>query len=142
MSRIPTELARQTIERAGNRCEYCCLSQSGQEAAFHIDHVIPIAADGPTILTNLALACVSCSLRKGSRQTVIDPESKTESPLFNPRKDLWLEHFRWDGVQIIGLTPTGRATVVALGMNRKLILAIREEEMIRGRHPPSVSTGS
>jgi hypothetical protein len=47
MSDTPVVLTRQVVERAGNRCEYCGLSQLGQEATFHIDHVIPRAADGP-----------------------------------------------------------------------------------------------
>ena len=57
-------------------------------------------------------------------------------PVFNPRVDSWAEHFRWDGERVLGLTPAGRATVEALKMNRLLILAIRREELLRGRHPP------
>jgi 5-methylcytosine-specific restriction endonuclease McrA len=64
MSDIPAALADLVRLRARGRCEYCQLSQLGQEAAFHIDHIIPRAANGPTVETNLALACVSCSLRK------------------------------------------------------------------------------
>jgi hypothetical protein len=40
------------------------------------------------------------------------------------------------GVRVVGITPTGRTTVMALQMNRPLALAIREEEAQRGRHPP------
>jgi hypothetical protein len=122
--------------RAGGRCEYCQLSQVGQEAAFHIDHVVPRAAGGATTLGNLALACVSCSLRKWAKQTAVDPDSGEQLPLFNPRADVWAEHFRWDGERVVPLTPSGRATVAALAMNRPLILAIREEEAAHGRHPP------
>jgi hypothetical protein len=134
---IPVNLQRIVIQRAGNRCKYCGLSQIGQEASFHIDHVIPVAADGPTIDDNLALACVSCSLRKGARLAAIDPETGIEIYLFNPRKDFWLDHFRWEGVQVIGLTAKGRATIEALKMNRSLVLSIRAEENRIGRHPPS-----
>lgn len=123
------------IQRAGNRCEYCQLSQEGQEATFHIDHVIPVTNGGKTTSDNLALACVSCSLRKAARQTAIDPERKKEVALYHPRKAEWDEHFRWDGVVVVGLTETGRATVEALNMNRRLILAIRREELLVGRHP-------
>jgi hypothetical protein len=56
--------------------------------------------------------------------------------VFNPRTELWAAHFRWNGVRVEGLTPTGRATVAALDMNRPLILVIRGEEVERGRHPP------
>lgn len=136
MSGISPSLHAEAALRAGNRCEYCRLSQLGQEAAFHLDHVVPRAAGGPTVAENLALACVSCSLRKWAKQTAPDPDSGEEVPLFNPRAQRWAEHFRWDDVRIVPLTPTGRATAAALALNRPLILAIRQEEVARGRHPP------
>lgn len=135
MANIPAALRRLVIERAENRCEYCGLSQISQIATFHIDHVVPIAAGGETTEDNLALACVSCSLRKGARLTGIDPLTREEAPIFNPRKDRWQEHFLWDDIYAGGRTPTGRATVLALAMNRTTALLIRGEESLRGRHP-------
>jgi len=79
---ISASLRRQVIERAGNCCEYCGLAQTGQEAAFHIDHVLPIVAGGNTTLENLALACVSCSLRKGPRLLVRDHKRASTSRCF------------------------------------------------------------
>jgi hypothetical protein len=40
-------------------------------------------------------------------------------PLYDPRRQAWQEHFRWadDRQTLLGLTPTGRATVVALDLN-------------------------
>jgi len=137
MSVSPAMIRAAVILRADGRCEYCQLSQVGQEASFHIDHVIPRAAGGPTIEENLALACVSCSLHKAAKMTGIDPVSGEESNLFNPRTQKWVEHFRWDGPTACGLTATGAATIAALKLNRPLILAIRGEESIRGRHPAS-----
>lgn len=137
MSDISPSLHAEIVLRAGNRCEYCQLSQLGQEATFHIDHVVPRAAGGQTTADNLALACVSCSLRKWAKQTAADPETGEEATLFNPRTQSWNEHFRWDDVRVLPLTPTGRATVTALAMNRPLIIAIRQEESVRRRHPPS-----
>ena len=136
MSDISPSLHAEVVLRAGNRCEYCQLSQLGQEATFHIDHVVPRTAGGPTTADNLALACVSCSLRKWAKQTATDPDTGEEVRLFNPRTQSWDEYFRWDGVRVVPLTPTGRATVTALAMNRPLIIAIRQEETVRGRHPP------
>jgi hypothetical protein len=135
MSDISVRLHEEVVSRAGYRCEYCGLSQLGQEATFHIDHVEPRAAGGPTTAANLALACVSCSLRKWAKQTAADPESGLDVPLYNPRTQVWNEHFRWKGEKIVPLSPTGRATVVALAMNRPLIVAIRQEETARDRHP-------
>lgn len=125
MRRPARKLQAEVIARAGNRCEYCLLPQRGQEATFHVDHVIPIAERGETRLDNLALACVSCSLRKGARRGLQDPVTGDWVPLFDPRRDSWAEHFRWCDVEIEGVTPTGRATVTALAMNRPLILSIR-----------------
>lgn len=135
MSYIPTFLRKLVIRRAGNHCEYCHLSQTGQEATFHIDHVIPVNSGGETIAENLALACVSCSLRKGAKETAADPETKEIVRLFNPRTDDWNKHFTWVGVKLVGLTAKGRATIEELNLNRSLILAIREEETLLRRHP-------
>ena len=135
MSHIPASLRRLAIERGKSRCEYCHLAQAGQEATFHIDHIIPISSGGRTISENLALACVSCSLRKGARLAVVDPQTGQEVRLYNPRRDSWYEHFEWEGAHVVGLTPVARATIEALDLNRPLILAIREEETALGRHP-------
>ncbi len=57
---IPSAMRREVTRRAENRCEYCELSQTGQEARFHIDHIKPATSGGLTTPDNLALACVSC----------------------------------------------------------------------------------
>ena len=139
MSEIPSGLHAEVVHRAENRCEYCQLSQEGQEATFHIDHVVPRSVGGLTTSDNLALACVSCSLRKWAKQTAIDPETGQTVQLYNPRMQAWSEHFNWASEQLLPLTPTGRATVAALAMNRSQIVAIRLEESVRGRHPPHTS---
>ena len=135
MSDISGSLRARVVARAGQRCEYCRLSQIGQVATFHIDHVVPRAAGGLTVMDNLALACVSCSLRKWAKQTAIDLETGQEEALFGPRTQVWSEHFRWNGEHLEPLSPTGRATIAALAMNRPLMVAIRAEEAARGRSP-------
>ena len=112
------------------------LSQVSQEATFHIDHIVPIVDGGVTEESNLALACVSCSLRKEARRSAVDPRTGKIVPLFHPRRQRWSGHFRWRGAWIVGITPTGRATIAALQLNRLLIVAIRLEEAEHGRHPP------
>jgi 5-methylcytosine-specific restriction endonuclease McrA len=82
MRPIPARLRRLVMDRAGGRCEYCGLAQEGQEATFHIDHVVPVSDAGPTTYENLALACVSCSLRKEARRTAIDPVTGRKVPSF------------------------------------------------------------
>ena len=134
---VPAGLRREVTRRAGNRCEYCRLAQAGQEAAFHVDHVHPVAESGGTVLENLALACVSCSLRKGARRLARDPLTGKEVPLFHPRGQSWQDHFVWQGTRVQGLTATGRATISLLKMNRALAVAIRAEERVHHRHPPN-----
>jgi hypothetical protein len=124
---IPSALVKLVRRRARNICEYCRLPQASQEAAFHIDHVEARSAHGATVPGNLALACVTCSLRKAARSQVRDPATNQMAPLFHPRLDRWSDHFRWSrGCRLAGRTATGRAPVKALGMNRPAIIVIRK----------------
>lgn len=92
-SHVPRGLVSEVRERAANLCEYCLLSQASQEATFHVDHIVPRSRGGATTLENLALACVSCSLRKAARHRARDPRTGKLVPLFNPRLDIWSDHF-------------------------------------------------
>ena len=136
MRSISASLRRLVTMRAYDRCEYCGLAQVGQAGTFHIDHVQPMAAGGETTAENLALACISCSLRKGARQEAIDPLTGIAVQIFSPRSQIWNEHFSWDGVCVVGLSSVGRSTIAALGLNRANLLAIRGEEAFFKRHPP------
>jgi len=82
MNSVPRRLRRLVVTRAGERCEYCRLAQIGQEATFHIDHILPVADGGETVAANLALARVSCSLRKEARRTVRDPDTRRYVTIF------------------------------------------------------------
>ena len=135
MSHIPLFLRKLVVRRANNRCEYCQLSQKGQEAIFHVDHIVPQASGGETVSENLALACVSCSLRKGAKEFATVEGTREKIRLFHPRKDNWSVHFEWNGVVLKGKTATGKTTIELLNLNRKLIQAIREEEILLNRHP-------
>jgi HNH endonuclease len=79
--------------------------------------MIPRQHGGRDDLSNLALACNHCNLRKGTNLTGIDPESGQIVPVFNPRKEVRFEHFELRGLIVFGLTPTGRATARVLGIN-------------------------
>lgn len=134
---IPAALARRVRRRAGNVCEYCHLPQSSQEAAFHIDHIQPRAAGGQTTADNLALACVTCSLKKAARTQARDPWTRNLAPLFHPRRDRWSDHFRLSvNGHLIGRTETGRASIAALGMNRPAVIVIRQALAALDSIPP------
>jgi 5-methylcytosine-specific restriction endonuclease McrA len=112
--------------RAGNCCEYCRLPQSAVPlATFHVEHVRAQQHGGSDDSHNLALACQHCNLHKGPNLAGIDPETDQIVPLFNPRRDVHSEHFAFRGTLIVGLTPTGRATVNVLAMNSDEQLDIR-----------------
>ncbi|HXD88463.1 MAG TPA: HNH endonuclease signature motif containing protein [Urbifossiella sp.] len=134
--RIAPALVRLVRERAGGFCEYCRLPQWSQEATFHMDHIQPSADGGLTEADNLALACVTCSLRKGARTLVRDPKTHVLVPLFHPRRESWERHFRWTRAwRLMGRTATGRATITALSMNREAIVRIRRLWAEAGEFP-------
>jgi hypothetical protein len=132
---VSAPLQRRVRDRASNRCEYCGISQAGQEATFHVDHIRPRRDGGRTTSENLALACVSCSLRKGARTSAIDPETEQLAELFNPRSLDWRAHFELaDDFRLVGRTPEGRATVQLLSINRPLAIEIRREEALKAKY--------
>ena len=134
--KIPETIRLEVVRRASNRCEYCGLSQVEQEAHFHVNHVVPVQEGGSEHVDNLALACVSCSFRKGARRVAVDPLTGKTVPLFHPRQQVWGEHFEWKAIRVAGRSATGRATMQLLKMNRVLAQTMREEEQLRSRHPP------
>ena len=135
---IPVKLQNLVRERFKNCCAYCHTAESLTIAIFEFEHVIPLANNGETTYENLCLACPTCNRYKAHRQTATDPQSKQIVPLFHPLKQQWLEHFQWseDATQIIGLTPTGRATIITLKMNRPQLIRVRKMWVKMGEHPP------
>ena len=124
--------------RAGGRCEYCQLSQESHELSFEIDHIIALEHRGPTRASNLCLACFACNNHKGTNLSGIDPKTKSIVSLFNPRRHKWRRHFRWDGPVLVGLTPTGRATVIVLEINLDYRIDLRQGLIDEGVFPPTL----
>jgi hypothetical protein len=135
---IPAELRRQVRRDAGERCGYCLSSERLLGIALEVEHIVPESAGGETQRDNLWLACRRCNSFKADRWSVTDPLSHETVPLFDPRHDVWTDHFRWsaDGTRIIGLTARGRATVEALRLNHPLIVMTRDLWVRVGAHPP------
>ena len=125
MTYIPTTPRRQVIERAGNRCEYCLIRAEVAFFPHEVDHVVAEKHGGATDIDNLALACWRGNRHKGSDLTSFDPQTRELSPLFNPRTQVWTEHFAYERERIIGLTPEGRTTVNLLRLNSEERLSER-----------------
>ena len=126
-------LARKVRERARGRCEYCGIAQSGFPLPFQIDHIISEKHHGETAEDNLAFACTHCNLYKGPNIAGRDSISGELTPLFNPRTDLWDEHFTFVGRHIVGRTAVGRVTVQVLEVNTLDRLALRAELLEEGQ---------
>jgi len=133
--RIPIQLRRLVIKRAGWRCEYCLIHQDDRPETHPIDHILALKHGGQTAEENLALACLTCNVNKGSDLAAIDPLGGEIVPLFNPRNQNWGEHFELSGAQIIGRTAIGRATVVLLRLNDDERLSYRQSLIDAGRYP-------
>lgn len=133
-----TAQERQLIaERAKGRCEYCRSPVDFATQSFSVEHIIPASRGGETVLDNLALACPGCNGHKYTKIEAPDPVDGALVPLYNPRTQRWQDHFRWneDFTRIVGVTPTGRATVSALQMNRPGVVNMRRVLFATGLHP-------
>ena len=118
--------------RAGDRCEYCGIEQEHVAfTPFHVEHIIPRQHGGDDDPSNLALACHHCNLHKGPNLTGIDPDTTEVVVLFDPRTDVWRDHFELQEVAIVGITAKGRATVRVLAMNSVARLELRSELRVR-----------
>lgn len=137
--KVPVRLARRVRRQARYRCGYCLSSEVLIGMAMELKHLIPLAAGGQTVEGNLWLSCRRCNEFKGTRTHAIDPDAGEPSALFNPRRQNWDEHFHWneEGTEVIGVTPTGRATVAALRLNHPVIVATRRLWVSVGWWPPS-----
>lgn len=135
---ISAVVRQRVMEAARYRCGYCQTQQAVVGITLHIEHIIPLAAGGSSEEDNLWLACPTCNNHKGTQTQVIDPETGEATLLFNPRFQIWHEHFVWsaDGVTIIGLTAVGRATLMALKMNEAPVQRARRRWVLAGWHPP------
>ena len=122
------ELVEAVTARSGERCEYCRMHQALQGPTFHVEHITPRSRGGVSDLDNLCFACATCNLRKSDRVEILDPDTGASEPLFNPRTQKWAEHFRWDGYRIVGITSSGKVTVLALDLNHRRRLFIRQIE--------------
>jgi hypothetical protein len=135
---VSREVREWVRAQAGDRCGYCLAPQRLVLGWLEIEHIIPTAGGGSDDEDNLWLGCRLCNSYKGVQTEGMDPETGRTVRLFNPRRQKWAEHFTWseDGTRILGRTPCGRASVIALQLNNILAVMVRGEWVAAGWHPP------
>ena len=126
------------VQRAQGCCEYCVSQANFSPDPFSIEHIVPISKGGTNQLDNLALSCQGGNNRKYTHAEAIDPVTGNAALLYHPRQQNWTEHFAWneDFTRMIGITPTGRATIERLDLNRAGVINLREVLSLINRHPP------
>ncbi|NUO81364.1 HNH endonuclease [candidate division KSB1 bacterium] len=105
--------------RAKHCCEYCRAPEIFFNHRFVVDHIVPRVFGGSDELDNLALACHSCNGHKYQKQLILGVVRKSLIRIFDPRRDRWGDHFRWNPnkTRLIGRSAIGRATIEALQLN-------------------------
>lgn len=123
--------------RARGCCEYCQMLSDFSPDTFEIEHIISLFEGGTNALLNLAFCCGGCNNNKRYKIKAIDPITGAIVYLFNPRIDIWAQHFEWkDNFSIVeGITPQGRATVALLKFNRKGLVNLRMALVAYGVFP-------
>lgn len=140
--KVPDALRIQLADISKHRCEYCLSPEAFSTQPFEVDHILAFSLGGESKLTNLAYSCRGCNSHKFNKNKALDEITDSIVPIFNPREQVWQEHFAWDEnpLFLIGLTPTGRATIDMLQMNRPKLIELRGLLLDIHKHPPALMT--
>lgn len=138
MAKIKKDLEEKIRRQAKNRCGYCLNPQELLPYKLEIEHILPKASGGTGIEENLWLACRECNAHKAAKTEAFDRLTEKNVKLFNPRKQVWSEHFDLsaDKNEIIGKTPCGRATVESLQINNFYQTTARSIWVEMNKFPP------
>jgi HNH endonuclease len=115
-ARVSRRLREQVLKDAGGRCGYCQASEEITGTPLDVEHIVPESLGGSSRRENLWVACSQCNVFKSNR-------------------------IAWEdgGALIEGRSETGRASVVALRLNRVLLVRARKRWIAVGWHPPQDS---
>lgn len=83
----------------------------------------------------MALSCLSCNRHKGSDFATVDWITQEIVPLFNPRRQIWDEHFYLEGARIEGKTQIGQGTAKLLQFNVANRVLQRQVLMTQEQYP-------
>lgn len=127
MSYIPKAFRLFVSHRAAFRCEYCKVPDLGFAFPFQIDHIRAIKHNGLTVLSNLAYCCPDCNRYKGTDPGSYLDESPALIRFYNPRTDIWEDHFGIDDGIIYPKTQEGQVTVLIFQFNLPERIIYRQE---------------
>jgi len=113
------------------------MPQEQDDLPFQFDHIIAEVHGGSDGHLNRANACVPCNLYKGPNLSGVDPHTGNVVRLFDPRRQNWKRHFRWNGAVLEGRTQCGRATVRTLRINMPIRVTLRQSLIDIGEFPLS-----
>ena len=122
-------------ERAGRRCEYCRLHEDDADfLSFHVEHVVAKQHGGTDDPDSFASPARNATGPRG--RTWQGFQVASSIPLFNPRRQSWKRHFRWENTILVGRTFSGKVTVQVLNINDPSRVMLRENLLFEGRFPP------
>jgi hypothetical protein len=122
---VSASVRKRVAQRASYSCEYCLSQDESSFIGFEIDHIISRKHNGSNDESNLAFACPDCNRNKGTDIASIDWNNQDIVRFFNPRTDIWAEHFRLSGGFIEPITIIGKVTVDIFRFNDKVRLPDR-----------------
>jgi len=128
-------LRQEAAARADFRCEYCLVREAVSFYRFYLEHIKSRKHGGLTTTENLAYSCPECNAHKGSDVGTFTDDDELLVRFFNPRKDVWTEHFEVDDAGIYGISEIGKATEKILRFNDAERLIYRRKLMRLGLYP-------
>lgn len=137
MSKLFSTATRQYIAlRADYRCEYCKKPEIISNFSFHIEHIIGRQHGGSDRIDNLAYSCSYCNWKKGPNIGTVLTEAGPIIQLFNPRVNLWSDHFLvYANGLIVAKTEIGEGTLRLLEFNASERIMERQELIDLGFYP-------
>jgi 5-methylcytosine-specific restriction endonuclease McrA len=124
---VSVSLRKRVKYRAEARYEYCLLPERVSYYSFHVEHIRSIKNGGTDQFDNLAYCCPDCNYFKGSNVATFAEDDETLVRFFDPRKDLWEDHFHLKNGVITGKTAIGTATEQIFRFNEVDRLIFRQQ---------------
>ena len=133
--KVSKRIRNRVAIRANFRCGYCLVHEEDMFFPFQVDHIISRKHRVSSDFDNLAFAYSVCNQNKGTDiATYLVPKGPL-IPLFNPRTEVWSDHFKLENGRIIPQSNVGGATALVLNFNNDDRVILRQLLSAAGRYP-------